>query len=275
MNIRLCFTLLPILSCGLASAAVVPAALQGQWEYGSVSPIEYYDTTTGKYAESSGTSEIIRIKADGSYERNGIIVVTTYGCTSKLLTSSKGNVSLKGNLLTLTPVTAYNKGYTCSPSQSYETRKLIPSAFTWKLAGDVLVLGDPTGKTLDSRYNRPRTLTASPAGQEPRRVSGMVSAPQGHSLNGAAVIACRVDRGCGAEDGSVRFVTLSGAGHQQPFTLDNLDPTPYELLAWEDTNGNGTPDEGDWVDAASAKGAAGLTLTPPMTNVSLNLEQWR
>ncbi|MFC4456518.1 hypothetical protein [Deinococcus sonorensis] len=274
MNITRRLLTLSVLCAGVASAASVPEALQGQWEYGSVSPIEYYDTTTGKYAESSGTSEIIRIKADGSYERNGIIVVTTYGCTSKLLTSSKGKVTLDGNLLTLTPTSAYNKGYTCSPSKSYETRALIPSTFTWKLTGDVLVLGDPTGKTLDSRYNRPRSLSASPATPPDRRVSGMLRAPQNHRLNGAAVIACRVDRGCGAEDGSVRFVLLSGAG-AQPFTLDHLDATPYELLAWEDTNGNGTPDQGDWVDTASARGADGLTLTPPMTNVSLTLELWR
>ena len=70
-------------------AASVPAALQGQWEYGYVSPIEYYDPSSGKYAESSGTSEIIRIRPDGTYERSGIIVMTTYSCTSKLLSTSK------------------------------------------------------------------------------------------------------------------------------------------------------------------------------------------
>ena len=79
---NLCLSLLLALASTSAHAATVPAALQGQWEYGYVSPIEYYDPSTGKYAEGSGTSEIIRIKADGSYERNGIIVVSTYGCTS-------------------------------------------------------------------------------------------------------------------------------------------------------------------------------------------------
>ncbi|MBZ9749755.1 hypothetical protein K7W42_02635 [Deinococcus sp. HMF7604] len=271
---NLCFSLLFALASTSAHAATVPAALQGQWEYGYVSPIEYYDPSTGKYAEGSGTSEIIRIKADGSYERNGIIVVSTYGCTSKLLTTSKGKVTLKGNILTFTPTTAHNKGYNCSPSKVYENHKLTPSVFTWKINGETLSLGDPKGEARDSLYNRPRLLGGTAADQKVRRVTGLLSAPQGHSLKGAMVIACRVDLGC-ADEGSIRFVTLSGTGHQQSFSIDGLEATPYELLAWEDTNGNGEPDEGDWVDAASAKGQTGITLTPPMTNVSLKLELWR
>lgn len=276
MNTRPLLALLPaLLLAAPARAATVPTPLQGQWEYGYVSPIEYYDPSTGKYAEGSGTSEIIRIQADGSYERSGIIVVTTYSCTSKLLTTSKGKVSLTGNILTFTPTTVYNKGYTCSPSRSYETRELRPSVFTWKLSGDTLVLGDPKGESRDSLYNRPRTLGASAAGQKIRRVTGMLSIPEGHAARGLAVIACRVDRGCGAEDGSVRFVNLTGSGRQQSFSLDNLDGVPYEILAWEDTNGSGQPDAGDWVDSASARGQSGLTVTPPVTDVFLKLEQWK
>lgn len=276
MNLRPLLALCPaLLLAAPARAAAVPAPLQGQWEYGYVSPIEYYDPSSGKYAEGSGTSEIIRIQADGSYERSGIIVVTTYGCTSKLLTTSRGKVSLKGNLLTFTPTTVHNKGYTCSPSRSYETRELRTSVFTWKLNGDTLVLGDPKGESRDSLYNRPRTLGASPAGQKVRRVTGVLSLPEGHAAPGVAVIACRMDRGCGAEDGSVRFVKLTGSGRQQSFSLDDLDGVPYEILAWEDTNGSGEPDAGDWVDSASARGQSGVTVTPPVTDVFLKLEQWK
>lgn len=258
-----------------AHAATVPAPLQGQWEYGYVSPIEYYDPSTGKYAEGSGTSEVIRINADGTYTRSGIIVVTTYSCTSKLLTTSKGKVSLKGNLLTFTPTAVHNKGYTCSPSKSYETRELRTSVFTWKLTGDTLALGDPKGEARDSLYNRPRTLGGSAADQKIRRVTGVLSIPETHATKSVAVIACRVDRGCGAEDGSVRLVNLTGSGRQQSFSLDDLDGVPYEILAWEDTNGNGTPDAGDWVDSASARGQTGVTVTPPVTQVFLTLEQWK
>ena len=275
MNRTLLALLPALLLAAPARAATVPAALQGQWEYGYVSPIEYYDPSTGKYAEGSGTSEIIRIQADGSYERSGIIVVTTYSCTSKLLTTSKGKVSLKGNILTFTPTSVYNKGYTCSPSKSYETRELRNSVFTWKINGDTLALGDPKGESRDSLYNRPRTLGASAAGQKIRRVTGVLSLPEGHAAKGVAVIACRVDRGCGAEDGSVRFVNLTGSGRQQSFSLDDLDGVPYEILAWEDTNGSGQPDAGDWVDSASARGQSGVTVTPPVTEVLLKLEQWK
>lgn len=275
MNRTLLALLPALLLAASARAAAVPAALQGQWEYGYVSPIEYYDPSTGKYAEGSGTSEIIRIQADGSYERSGIIVVTTYSCTSKLLTTSRGKVSLKGNILTFTPTSVYNKGYTCSPSKSYETRELRNSVFTWKINGDTLALGDPKGESRDSLYNRPRTLGASAAGQKVRRVTGVLSLPEGHAAKGIAVIACRVDRGCGAEDGSVRFVNLTGSGRQQSFSLDDLDGVPYEILAWEDTNGSGQPDAGDWVDSASARGQSGVTVTPPVTEVFLKLEQWK
>lgn len=201
--------------------------------------------------------------------------MTTYSCTSKLLTTSKGKVTLSGNRLTLTPTSAYNKGYMCSPSKSYENHKLTPSVFTWRLSGDTLVLGDPEGQARDSLYNRPRKLGGTPAEQQVRRITGVLTAPEGHTLQDAAVIACRVDRGCGADDGSVRFVKLPGGSRQQSFTIEGVDASPYEVLAWEDTNGNGQPDPGDWVDAASAHDQPGLTVTPPITDVFLKLEQWK
>ncbi len=260
---------------GAGGASPPPASLYGQWEYGLVSPIEYYDPSTGKYAEGSGTSEIIRIHPDGTYERNGIIVVSTYSCTSKLLTVSSGTVTVNGSRLTFTPKAAHQKGYTCSPANHHESHNLNASTFTWRLQDQVLLLGDPAGKARDSRYNRPRTTSAGggAAARSGHTITGTLTAPEGHALADTSVIACPVDGGCG--DPKVKMTVLTTSAHTATYALNDLEPMPYEVLAWADTNGNGKPDAGDWVDRASAADVQGEVVNPPATGVKLTLTLWK
>lgn len=68
-----------------AASGTLPAELRGEWHSGRLSPVEYYNVATGKWAEASGTSIILKLNANLTYERTGLFVVTTYGCTSKLL----------------------------------------------------------------------------------------------------------------------------------------------------------------------------------------------
>lgn len=127
-------SLLTTFSLGLstAQAATVPTTLAGEWTSGYISPIEYYDPSSGKWADASGTSSILRIRPDGTYEETGLLSVTTYGCTSKLLVRQEGAVKVQGNQVTFTPKTSRAVGYMCSPSKTYEKRNHVQArTVTW------------------------------------------------------------------------------------------------------------------------------------------------
>lgn len=142
---------------GLASAASsLPSVMLGSWLYGRLSPIEYYDRATNKWQDASGASEIVTYRADGSYERTRLLSLTTYGCTSKLFIYERGTVKIDGSRLTYQPREGVNKGYTCTPSNSWNTSKINPETYTFHFekntAGkDVLVL---QGKESEAHYGR-------------------------------------------------------------------------------------------------------------------------
>lgn len=120
-----------------AHAASVPATLAGEWTSGSISPVEYYDPAAGKWADASGTSSILRIRPDGTYEQTDLLSVTTYGCTSKLLMRQEGAVKVQGAQVTFAPKTSRAVGYMCSPGKTYEKRNHVQGrTVSWTVQND-------------------------------------------------------------------------------------------------------------------------------------------
>lgn len=140
------------------SGPVIRAPLLGSWLYGRISPIEYYDRSTNRWQDASGASEIVTFAADGSYERTRLLALTTSGCTSKLFIYEKGTLEIAGDRLTYRPREGVNKGYTCSPSNSWHTTSINPETwvFHFEQGGrgqDVLVLRNLKGDA-EARYGR-------------------------------------------------------------------------------------------------------------------------
>ncbi|PYE55412.1 hypothetical protein [Deinococcus yavapaiensis] len=139
-------------------SGALPGELRGEWNNGRISPIEYYNTATGKWAEASGTSVILKMNANMTYERTGLLVVTTYGCTSKLLVHEQGKIAQNGATLTFTPTTSSSTGYTCTPSKIYtktDAVKPYSARAIVRVEADgrhVLTLADTDGDTV---FNRP------------------------------------------------------------------------------------------------------------------------
>jgi hypothetical protein len=77
----------------------VPQQLEGDWFVGSLSSIDYYDRSTGTWAEESGSGFYFIFKADGLYEHGAVITSTVYNCTMKLLGSERGTVEVSGDKL--------------------------------------------------------------------------------------------------------------------------------------------------------------------------------
>ncbi|WP_019587614.1 hypothetical protein [Deinococcus apachensis] len=158
-------------------SSTLPAELRGEWHSGRISPVEYYNVTTGKWAEASGTSILLKLNPNLTYERTGLLVVTTYGCTSKLLVQEQGKVAVNGSSLTFTPTSSASTGYTCSPSKvssSKNSVKPYTERALVKVNPDgqhVLSLASGSGETL---FNRP---LGTPPESAPGTGRGTVTPP--------------------------------------------------------------------------------------------------
>ena len=138
----------------------VGAPMLGSWLYGRLSPIEYYDRTSDRWMDASGATEIVTFGADGRYERTRLLSLTTYGCTSKLYIYEKGTVKIEGDRITYRPTEGVNKGYTCTPSNRWETRKINPETWVFRFekdsnGADVMVLQNLKGDA-EAHYGRYR-----------------------------------------------------------------------------------------------------------------------
>jgi hypothetical protein len=147
---------------GLAApgGSAIQAPMLGSWLYGTLSSIEYYDRSTSKWQDASGASELVTFLPDGRYERTRLLSLTTFSCTSKLFIYEKGTVRIEGNTLTYRPKEGVNKGYTCTPSNSWSTTRLKAETWTFSFergsnGQDVLVLkGQADSAAHYSRYQR-------------------------------------------------------------------------------------------------------------------------
>lgn len=259
-----------------ASGDPVPAQLQGEWHYGYISPIEYYSPSTGQYAEASGTSVILKLTADGRFQRSGISVISTSGCTSKILLNESGVVDLDGSTLTLIPTTSHSKGYNCTPSNSWEQRKPVNSVSTWSVTGSgasaVLTLGDPSGKATDSRYNRPRGATTPGGDAEPGQLRGVVRAASSTDRVGkVSVFACPASGTCEAGGSKFRFTQPGDVGTSSDFTIEDVSDEPHNVFAWTDVNRNSKVDVGDMYGVYTADGKSVTPVTPPADGLEITV----
>jgi len=256
----------------------LPGALQGEWHHGSVSPIEYYDPSSGRYAEASGTSIILKFGANGTFERTGITVVTTGSCTSKSLLRQSGVVKLEGSRLTLVPKTSYSKGYICSANQTYEDRKLVNSVNTWRLEGSgaqaVLALGDPNGQVRESLYNRPRGTT-DPGGGTGRDLSGVVRIESGSNnvLGEVVIMACPASGTCADAGDRWRYTKPGNVAVSTAFTIRDVTDGPHHVLAWTDWNENGAVDKGDLFGAYTLDGQNLQPVTAPAQGIDITVHK--
>ncbi len=141
-------------SCAAAGSAL-PSVMVGRWLYGALSTVAYHDPSTDRWMDASGASEIVTYRSDGRYERTRVLSMRSFSCESKLFIYERGVVKLDGGRLTYQPSEGVNKGYTCSPSNSWSTSTI--NAETWALTfekdggKDVMVLSDGNGT---ARYSR-------------------------------------------------------------------------------------------------------------------------
>lgn len=231
----------------------ITAFLRGEWHNGAVSPIEYYNTATGKWAEASGTSIILKFGPNFTYERTGLTVVTTYGCTSKLLVTEKGKVTEKDNTLTFTPTTSAATGYTCTPGKVSTARNHIkPYGGLWR------VRVEPNGQhTLILTTNGNELLFNRPIGTPPETTrapgsSGAVTPPP-PSGGGSPTPRAPVTTKWNARGEWDAVITTDGGTIRMRFSLDDDEP---RILG----SGFSGSDAVGWIQGNSETGALKIGL---------------
>jgi hypothetical protein len=102
-------TALPLTLCLLTLTAraadnATPKHLVGQWRWGSINPVTYWDTQTGKYMGHGGGMSCTYVFDDaGAYKMYLLIQTNTYGWQKTIWTFEEGNVAWAGDKVTFTP----------------------------------------------------------------------------------------------------------------------------------------------------------------------------
>lgn len=100
----------------------IPTALQGEWLYGRISSIQYYNPVTGAWAQPSGAGDRFKLEPNGNYERSRLLQLTTYGCSSMLFIWEKGTARVSEKQISFQPTDGAVKSQACSPSNSYQKK---------------------------------------------------------------------------------------------------------------------------------------------------------
>lgn len=137
----------------------VPTELQGEWRYGTISSINYYDPATGAWGSPSGTGIYFTLSSDGNYERSSLLQVSSYGCESYVFVWEVGTVAVTDSQITFQPSQSAVKSQQCSADNTSETRNTVePETFGWTVGMDdyseiVLTLTYASGEA--DHYDRP------------------------------------------------------------------------------------------------------------------------
>ncbi|WP_027482934.1 hypothetical protein [Deinococcus pimensis] len=126
-----------------------PAALIGVWTAGANTGAPYYTTTHG-WAPQTGTGAYLKVMADGTFQKGGLLQTTVYGCSAATTSHAAGVLHVDGDTLTLDPDTTGTK-YSSSCNPELNLDKTLPNTtltLKWTVLEDGrLLLTLPDGQS--------------------------------------------------------------------------------------------------------------------------------
>ena len=108
MNLKsAAIVLTSLLALTLPSAAdPAPKEVVGQWRWGTINPVTYWDTQTGQYRGHGGGMSCTYVFDDaGAYKMYLLIQTNTYGWRKTIWTYEEGRTAWSGDKVTFTPTT--------------------------------------------------------------------------------------------------------------------------------------------------------------------------
>jgi hypothetical protein len=132
--------------------------LIGKWRAGSVAATQYYNAYTGAPAPTSGSTFSYEFLPDGTYRMNGLLQITTYGCTSSVWRDHSGTYRVEGNRLYIQPAQGIVKSHVCGGKEQTKEDKRELEVHTYHFESDTqgenLVLGSSDGKSRPDTFRR-------------------------------------------------------------------------------------------------------------------------
>lgn len=100
----------------------VPAALVGEWNYGAISPTNFWNDHTGQYAGNAyGVGAWFTFASDGSFDLFVYQYVQNYNCTTQIWTRMRGPMDESNGIIALYPTKGdYKVADNCIASHNYK-----------------------------------------------------------------------------------------------------------------------------------------------------------
>ncbi len=118
----------------------VPAELVGAWHHGSVSSINFYNPTTGSWANGYGEGLFYKFNSDGTFEYGWQVYANSYGCSSRALVYKKGTVTVDPATSTIQVYVTMARVHgedSCAPSSNCDRPvPLINETLIWEFGKD-------------------------------------------------------------------------------------------------------------------------------------------
>ena len=146
----------------------MPEALRGDWVYGTISPTDFFDRSTGAHlANAYGVGVYFTFGADGTFKQFQYNYSTAYNCRIETWTALEGTVTVEDGVFKTYPTSGkYRVANNCARSQNY-TRPMTAKeradaqgkAYTWGFEenpndGKTYLMIGPGGNTR-SHFRRP------------------------------------------------------------------------------------------------------------------------
>ncbi len=134
--------------------------LVGSWRATHTAAIQYKNSYTGTPAPTSGSSFFYEFLPDGTYRENGLLQVTTYGCTSSTYQEQTGQyrVDEKDHALYLEPKGGTVRSQVCGGSPKESAANLQPRSLTYQLENrddqETLIVNGTSGNTRPDYFRR-------------------------------------------------------------------------------------------------------------------------
>lgn len=122
-------------------SASAPHEARGKWMYGSVSPLTYWDSSTGKFlGNARGSAGILEFDAAGNYKQYVYLEMRTYGLVTTVWTVHEGRVEFSANTFTIKPVKGHYKSDSGSRhidrDMTEEELKKAVTTYNWEIEKD-------------------------------------------------------------------------------------------------------------------------------------------
>jgi hypothetical protein len=115
-----------------------PQSLQGQWLYGTISPLWFWDDDSQMVQSGGGAAAYFTFKPDGSYEEFIYVSITNFNCRSQSWSYTEGTATFEEGTFHIYPTKGRSKFSNCTHSNDTDTTldaeglKKAQKVYYWK-----------------------------------------------------------------------------------------------------------------------------------------------